>query len=94
MAPLVAKALVVPLDLLEFSAALLVVALFFAAFAAKLLVVALELLELAEADEDSVADDADCAPACCALLLVELAVVELLCILELFAVYDEASVVE
>jgi hypothetical protein len=94
MAPLVAKALVVPLDLLEFDAALLVVALFFAAFAAKALVVALELLELAEADEDSVADELDCAPACCALLLVELMVVAELCIFELLAANDEASVVE
>ena len=68
MAPLVAKALVVPLDLLEFSAALLVVALFLAESAAKALVVPLDLLELAEADADSVA--ADCRLGACLLRFV------------------------
>lgn len=55
---------------------------------AKLLVVALDLVELAEADSDSV-DDADfCPPACCALVSVELNVVVSLFIFELSLVYD------
>jgi len=75
-------------------AKLLVVAPELLAFAAKALVVALDLVELAEAEADSVADADFCPPACCALLLVELIVVESLAVFDLSFVYDETSVVE
>jgi hypothetical protein len=76
----VAKAFVVAPDLLEFSA--------------KAFVVALDLFELLDSEAVSVAEAADCPPACWNLLLVELIVVESLCSFVLLSVNDEVSVVE
>jgi hypothetical protein len=85
---------VAPSDLLELAvtdpvcAKLLVVEPELLALAARAFVVELDLVALEEAETDSVEDADFCPPACCALLLVELIVVDSLFVFELSLVYD------
>jgi hypothetical protein len=74
--PVLANAFVVPLALLELSAATLVVPLDLFEVAAKSFVVPLDLLELEEAEDASDAVKLLLAPACCCLVLLELNISE------------------
>jgi hypothetical protein len=105
--PVFEKALVVPLALLEFSAASFVTDAVLLAFSAAAFVVALDLLEFAEnafvvplelleffeAASDSVAVRLLLAPACCMLLLLVANVFELVKLFESSLVYDLLAVV-
>jgi hypothetical protein len=88
-APLVAKLFVVAPDLLEFSAAAFVTALFSLALVTKAFVVPLDLLELADAEADSFAEAVLLALACCMLLLLAAKLCVELAVFELSSVNDE-----